>query len=72
MELLLNRPVWTHEFGLNRDGLIEDAEKAFALIQQGKEPDIPIGYVAQKTVESIELLYNHADKNNKKVIGMVM
>lgn len=30
IERLLGRPVWTHEFGVNMDGLREEARKAYA------------------------------------------
>lgn len=37
VEALLGRPVWTHEFGLNADGLREEATEAYAGIEHTDE-----------------------------------
>lgn len=37
IEILLDRPVFTHEFGLNYDGLKSEAEKAFSGNQVSQE-----------------------------------
>ncbi len=68
LELLLGRPIWTHEFGLNRTQLIDDAEKAFALVQSGESTETTPAYKQQKIAESMDLLRNVAGKNGKEVI----
>lgn len=37
LEFLLGRPVWTHEMGLNYDGLKAEAERAFKGTQDSEE-----------------------------------
>lgn len=68
VEMLLGRPVWTHEFGINIEGLIEEAEKAFTLVQSGGSTETTPEYKARKTTEMLEELRNFAEKNNKEVI----
>lgn len=62
VEMLLGRPVWTHEFGINIKGLIEEAEKAFALVQSGESTETTSEYKARKTTEMLEGLRNFAKK----------
>jgi predicted nuclease of predicted toxin-antitoxin system len=70
IELLLGRPVWTHEFAINRDSLIEDAEKAFALVQTGEPTETTPEYKAHKIAESMDSLRTFAERKKMKVIGI--
>ena len=71
IELLLGHPVWTHDFALNRTELIDEAEKAYALIQSGESTEISLEDKAKKAMESMDRLRTFAEKNNKKIIGIV-
>ena len=62
VEFLLGRPVWTHEFGLNSDGLKEEAERAFNGTQDSEE----------KRVESIKKSFKQLADSGKAVIGIVV
>ncbi len=67
-EKLLGRPVWTHEFALNYNGLLKEAEEAFERLMKGESLERDPKYVAAKVRESIELLLKFAKKHNKPVI----
>ncbi len=60
---LLDRPVWTHEMGLNWEGLKEEAQEAMGLYIAGiKHSD---EYRQEKTKESINMIEDYCKKNNK-------
>lgn len=68
VEKLLGRPVFTHEFGLNYDGLKEEATKAIALLDSGESLETSEEYKVRKVHESIDSLNNFYEKRGKKVI----
>ena len=73
VEKLLDRPVWTHEFGINVDGLREEARIAIHRRDVGsKYLGISDVQRSRKVVQSIGLLYEFADENNKEVIPVIV
>ncbi len=70
LEKLLGRPVYTHEFGLNYDGLKEEATKAIVLMESGESLETSDEYKIKKVQESINSLSDYCVKNNKKLIGL--
>ncbi len=68
VEKLLGRPVYTHEFGLNYDGLKEEAEKAIALLNSGESLETSKEYKIKKLQESIDSLSSYYDKTGKESI----
>ena len=70
IERLLEIPVFTHEFGLNHEGLKEEANKAIALMDSGESLETSNEYKTKKVQESIDQLTAFCDKNGKKVIGI--
>lgn len=64
IEKLLNRPVWTHEFGLNMKGLRQEAKDAIERLEKGF---ISLGreYVETKVQESIGMLRNFCKMDKK-------
>lgn len=64
VELLLGRPVWTHEFGINADGLRQEAERAWTYqvgVTSEAERD-------ERVQASIKLLTDYAEKTGKQII----
>ena len=70
VEKLLGRPVFTHEFGLNYDGLKEEATKAIALLDSNESLETPEKYKIKKVQESIDSLNEYCDKTGKGLIGV--
>lgn len=62
LEFLLGRPVWTHEMGLNYDGLKAEAERAFKGTQDSEE----------QKAESIKKSFEQLADLGKPVIGVVV
>lgn len=59
VEQLIGRSVYTHEFGMSNDKLIEEAEQAYAgnmLSEQERR---------QRVGESLQSLADYAERNNK-------
>lgn len=63
LELLLGRPVFTHEFALNTDGLIQEAQRAWTY-QVGCTSDRERH---ERVHESIKQLNDWANANGKQV-----
>jgi hypothetical protein len=66
VELLLGRPVYTHEFGIAADELRQEAERAWTY-QVGVTSEAE---KQERVQESIEKLHTWAKENNKQVIGI--
>jgi hypothetical protein len=65
VEKLLDRPVWSHEFGLNIYKLREDAQLAWeGYIKSQSEIDNDIA-------TGINKLVDYCEENNKSIIGVV-
>jgi hypothetical protein len=64
--LLLNRPIYTHEFGLCAEELKQEAERAWKY-QVGVTSDAER---KERVMESIETLERWAEANGKKVIKL--
>lgn len=62
LEFLLGRPVWTHEMGLNYEGLKAEAERAFKGAQDSEE----------QKAESIKKSFEQLAGLGKPVIGVVV
>ena len=62
LEFLLGRPVWTHEMGLNYEGLKAEAERAFKGTQDSEE----------QKAESIKKSFEQLADLRKPVIGVVV
>ena len=62
LEFLLGRPVWTHEMGLNYEGLKAEAERAFNGTQDSDE----------QKAESIKKSFEQLADLGKPVIGVVV
>lgn len=62
LEFLLGRPVWTHEMGLNYEGLKAEAERAFKGAQDSEE----------QKAESIKKSFEQLAELGKPVIGVVV
>ncbi len=70
VEKLLGRPVFTHEFGLNYDGLKEEATTAISLMESGESLETSEEYKIKKVQESIDSLSKYCDKTGKVLIGV--
>ena len=70
IEKLLGRPVFTHEFGLNIDGLREEAKKAISLLDSGESLETSEEYKIKKVQESVDSLSKYCDKTGKVLIGV--
>lgn len=58
---LLGRPVYTHEFGLSSEKLVEEAERAY------HEGHVPTEKESRRRVgESMQQLADYAEQNNKQ------
>ncbi len=68
IEKLLGRPVYTHEFGLDYEGLKREAEEAIRKLKKGESLKQTPEYQAKKVAESIRQLADYASKKGKKVI----
>ncbi len=66
VELLLGRPVFTHEFGIDIAGLRQEAERAW-IYQVGVTSEAER---QERVVESIDKLRKWAKENNKQVIDI--
>lgn len=71
IEKLLGRPVYTHEFGINLDGLKDEANKAIALLDAGDSLETSEEYKQIKVIESINGLNSYAQSTCKTVIGVI-
>lgn len=66
VELLLGRPVWTHEFGISADKLRQEAERAWKYqvgVTSDKERQ-------ERIAESMNNLHTWAKENNKPIINI--
>lgn len=68
IEKLLGRPVYTHEFGLNVEGLKQEAREAIRKLEEGRSLKQAKEYQAQKVVDSFKLLADYMASKDKKVI----
>ncbi|MBS3102361.1 hypothetical protein J4458_02855 [Candidatus Woesearchaeota archaeon] len=68
VEKLLGRPVWTHEFGINAEGLRQEAKEAIKRLEKGESLERGPEYQTGKIAESFRRLNDFAKDNNKKVI----
>ena len=69
VEQLLQRPVWTHEFGLNIEGLRKEALEIIAHSNMGIEiVDIGNERRSEKILEGFHRLEEFCKKHNKKII----
>lgn len=66
IELLLGRPVYTHEFGISHDALVQEAERAWKY-QVGVTSE---SERQERVNESIESLRDWAKKNNKPLMEL--
>lgn len=66
IELLLGRPVYTHEFGISADALKQEAERAWKY-QVGVTSE---SERQERVNESIESLRDWAKKNNKPLMEL--
>jgi len=66
VELLLGRPVFTHEFGIDAAGLRQEAERAW-VYQVGVTSEAER---QERVTESIDKLRKWAKKNNKQIIDI--
>lgn len=66
VEALLQRSVWTHEFGLNWEGLKAEAERAFHGETDTEEQR------GDAIRNSFEQLANFCEENNKPLLGVVV
>ena len=65
---LLGRPVYTSEFGLNYDGLKEEAMKRIAALDAGTLAPLTESEIKEKTNGAEEQLAEYAAKNGKRII----
>jgi hypothetical protein len=70
VEKLVGRPVYTHEFGLNVEGLRQEAREAIARID-GKTGSLDDKVAAEREMNGIKTLTDYATKTGKPVIGVV-
>lgn len=70
VEKLLGRPVFTHEFGLNYDGLKEEATKAITLLDSGESLETSEEYKIKKVQESMDSLSRYCDEKGKMLVGI--
>ena len=68
IEKLLGRPVYTHEFGLNAEGLKQEVREAIKKLEGGKSLEQTDEYQAQRVVESFKQLADYMGSRDKKVI----
>lgn len=66
IELLLGRPVYTHEFGISHDKLVQEAERAWKY-QVGVTSEAER---QERVQESLDDLRAWAKENNKQVIDV--
>lgn len=60
LEILLDRPVFTHELGLNRDGLREEVKQGVARYLQGM--GVTDEYRKKAVQDSIQMLKHHCER----------
>lgn len=66
IELLLGRPVYTHEFGISHDALVQEAERAWTY-SVGVTSEIERW---ERVAQSLESLENWAKRNGKRVVNI--
>jgi len=67
LEKLLDRPVWTHEFGLNIEGIREEARSAIARYKLGNG-GISDEKRQEKIQSSIQMLEDYCKKTGKQLL----
>jgi len=68
---LLGRPVWTHEFGLNIEGLRKEAKEAITILDAtGNPPKLSEKKEQDKIGQVMNSLSNFCLKNNKSLIAI--
>ncbi len=70
VEKLVGRPVYTHEFGLNVEGVRQEAREAIARID-GKTGNLDDKVAAEREISGIKTLTDYAAKTGKPVICVV-
>ena len=71
VEKLVGRPVYTHEFGLNVNGLRQEAREAIARME-GKGKPLDERVASEREYQGIKTLTDYAQKTGKPVIGVVV
>lgn len=66
ISLLVNRPVYTHEFVICAKELGQEAEHAWKLYQTGLAPDAGDG--KKRVAEGLKKLFHYAEENDKQII----
>ena len=70
VEKLVGRPVYTHEFGLNVEGVRAEAREAIARME-GKTGSLDDKVAVERELNGIKTLTDYAAKTGKPVIGVV-
>jgi hypothetical protein len=70
IEKLVGRPVYTHEFGLNVNGLRQEAREAIARLDDGKPLEEKVA--SEREYQGIKTLTDYSQKTGKPVIGIVV
>jgi len=70
LEELLGRPVFTHEMGLNVDGIKQEAKEAVAKIHNGESLETKQQYKDEMVMKSIDDLQLFCDENGTGIIGI--
>ena len=70
VEKLVGRPVYTHEFGLNVEGVRQEAREAIARME-GKTGTLDDKVAAERELNGIKTLTDYAARTGKPVIGIV-
>ena len=68
LEELLGRPVFTHEMGINMDGLKQEAKEAVARIHNDESLETSQQYKDEIIIKSIDDLQSFCDENKKGFI----
>lgn len=66
LEKLIGRPIYTHELGLNVEGIREEVKLAIERLKEGI--GVSREHVETKTIESIKMLEDYCKKTGKKLI----
>lgn len=70
LEKLLGRPVFTHEMGINLDGLKQEAKEAIKQIHNNESLETSQQHKDKMLIKSIDDLQQFCDENKKGFIGI--
>jgi hypothetical protein len=70
LEKLLGRAVYTHEIGLNIEGIRAEASEAIARLDSKSAP-LDKRIAQEREIQGIQTLFDYADKNGKKIISAI-